>query len=299
MVRGDITVILILIVGLISTCFSEVKTDGPPIIHVEWHIPKEFRHGVPSSLCFTICNEGGDAEGENNLWITGYQIGLAQWTLDRGACFLTGWQDDFRLQDKYVTEGFVELRFYVKMWNDFGYDTYDETKKVPVYEVEPENPCEGIECKPECYGCDLWARKCVNGECVQDYLIEENSNRCDSDCDPCEKDSDNDGVNDCEDYCHNPGCSIVDSNGCPRDTDGDGISDCDDHCAYEPGPASNGGCPADSSTCPPRSSIIPSWFILIVILVLLIIVIVTYRGKEPEYPEEDIHTDKNQEVRRR
>lgn len=33
-------------------------------------------------------------------------------------------------------------------------------------------------CFEKCYDCDLWAMKCVDGECVQDYIIEENSSEC-------------------------------------------------------------------------------------------------------------------------
>ncbi len=38
-------------------------------------------------------------------------------------------------------------------------------------------------CSNQCFGNDLWAMKCVNGVCVQDYLIEKNSTQCGYD--PC------------------------------------------------------------------------------------------------------------------
>ena len=38
-------------------------------------------------------------------------------------------------------------------------------------------------CSNQCYGDDLWAMKCVNGVCVKDYIIEENSTQCGYD--PC------------------------------------------------------------------------------------------------------------------
>ena len=62
-------------------------------------------------------------------------------------------------------------------------------------------------------------------------------------CQPVSGDKDNDGITDDRDGCHNPGCSIVDSSGCPKDSDGDGVIDCDDDCKYDEGPASNDGCP--------------------------------------------------------
>jgi len=173
--------------SLVSSWVTEIGTSDSPIIYVEWHVPNEFKYGEPNPLCFTICNDGGYANGENNLWITGYQTGLAQWTLDTGACFVTGWWDDFYLQDKHIDDGYVELRFYVKMWNDFGTDTYDETRWVPVHGGESD-PCEGVECPPTCFGCDLWAMKCVDGDCVRDYIIQENRKACGPGCgeDPCE-----------------------------------------------------------------------------------------------------------------
>lgn len=42
-----------------------------------------------------------------------------------------------------------------------------------------KNPCDEISCpNRKCYGYDLWSIRCVDGECVQDYIIEENSKEC-------------------------------------------------------------------------------------------------------------------------
>ena len=41
-----------------------------------------------------------------------------------------------------------------------------------------------VTCEPQCDDCDLWAMKCVGGECVKDYIIEENSSKCGPEC-PC------------------------------------------------------------------------------------------------------------------
>lgn len=43
-------------------------------------------------------------------------------------------------------------------------------------------------------------------------------------------DCDRDDVHDYYDACENPGCSIIDSSGCPKDSNVDGIRDCDDAC---------------------------------------------------------------------
>jgi hypothetical protein len=60
------------------------------------------------------------------------------------------------------------------------------------------------------------------------------------------EDSDNDGVPNNQDQCYNPQCSMVDSTGCPLDSDGDAVNDCDDQCPDQYGEQDN-GCPlADS-----------------------------------------------------
>ena len=44
--------------------------------------------------------------------------------------------------------------------------------------------CEGVVCENICIGIDLWSRKCVEGECIPDQLLESNSVTCGYD--PCE-----------------------------------------------------------------------------------------------------------------
>ena len=44
------------------------------------------------------------------------------------------------------------------------------------------DPCKNKICENECSGCDYWKMKCVGGKCVKDYIIEENSSRCGSQC---------------------------------------------------------------------------------------------------------------------
>lgn len=41
-------------------------------------------------------------------------------------------------------------------------------------------------------------------------------------------DVDGDAIHDEYDDCYNPECDIIDAHGCPRDSDGDGIADCED-----------------------------------------------------------------------
>ncbi|MFQ6089570.1 MAG: hypothetical protein ACE5K0_11825, partial [Candidatus Methanofastidiosia archaeon] len=42
---------------------------------------------------------------------------------------------------------------------------------------------------------------------------------------------------------YNPDCAIVDERGCPKDSDVDGINDCEDRCPEEKGLRRNKGCP--------------------------------------------------------
>ena len=76
---------------------------------------------------------------------------------------------------------------------------------VPYSEVitllEALDPCEGIVCENICIDYNLYSQKCVDGECVPDQLIEENSSSCgyippeiEEPIDPCENVI-------CPDYC--------------------------------------------------------------------------------------------------
>ena len=59
----------------------------------------------------------------------------------------------------------------------------------------PIDPCEGVVCDNVCMDYDLYSQKCVDGECVPDQLLEENSQDCEYIVpDPCE------GIP-CLDYC--------------------------------------------------------------------------------------------------
>lgn len=131
------------------------------------------------------------------------------------------------------------------------------------------DPCTHDSCGQVCKGYDLWAQKCVNGMCVDDYLIESNSLHCGFD--PCKnhctngkqdcgeygvdcggdclfKDSDRDGIEDCLDRCPQSRCKRVDTNGCETDDDADCVLDCEDNCPDQAGPAENKGCPHEVCT---------------------------------------------------
>lgn len=41
-----------------------------------------------------------------------------------------------------------------------------------------QNPCEGVFCNDECRGTTLWKMKCAKGECVPDYPLEKDSDKC-------------------------------------------------------------------------------------------------------------------------
>jgi heat shock protein HslJ len=83
--------------------------------------------------------------------------------------------------------------------------------------------------------------KCLEGECVPDYVIEKESPLCKP---GQEADDDQDGIPNNSDSCYNPDCAIVDNRGCPKDTDRDGLNNCEDDCPNQAGSAANNGCPA-------------------------------------------------------
>ena len=56
----------------------------------------------------------------------------------------------------------------------------------------------------------------------------------------------------------------MDSQGCPKDSDSDGVTDCDDDCRYESGPASNDGCPIS-----PWKNILEYWWVIAVLFCVL------------------------------
>ena len=116
-----------------------------------------------------------------------------------------------------------------------------------------KDPCEDVVCEYECFGMHLWKMKCWQGECVEDYIIKRNSAECgytppaETQPPEPERDTDQDGIPDSVDECHNPGCTIINPQGCPKDSDGDGLQDCYDACPYEPGEKTNEGCPVEQS----------------------------------------------------
>lgn len=60
---------------------------------------------------------------------------------------------------------------------------------------------------------------------------------------PTETDSDGDTIPNDVDQCSNPECYEIDHRGCPKDSDNDGVQDCDDACDFFPGSLDNDGCP--------------------------------------------------------
>ena len=62
-------------------------------------------------------------------------------------------------------------------------------------------------------------------------------------------DADGDTIPDDRDQCYNPECTIVDGRGCPRDSDNDGVIDCEDNCPNQAGDIDNAGCPSPPQFC--------------------------------------------------
>lgn len=109
---------------------------NPPKLNVTWHVPSQFEYGEPNPLWLEVCNSGGDADVEREMWISGYSQGYGTWHMYPEGCITTGWRDDFYVSDKYIQDGYVTIRFWAKATNKSGTDTYDETKKIPVVGME-------------------------------------------------------------------------------------------------------------------------------------------------------------------
>lgn len=60
------------------------------------------------------------------------------------------------------------------------HDAYWYQTLLPAYADPPPtpDPCDGVTCPNKCSGYNLYKQKCVNGSCVNDYLIEGNSPTC-------------------------------------------------------------------------------------------------------------------------
>lgn len=90
--------------------------------------------------------------------------------------------------------------YYSYYWGEtpFGDSVYCFARKsdAAIRPVPPLGPCDGISCENICTGYDLWTQKCVDGTCVDDALVEQNSPTCGYvPPDPCE------GVV-CDPLCH-------------------------------------------------------------------------------------------------
>ena len=144
-------------------------------------------------------------------------------------------QYDGYVGEKYCKNGDV-YRKYRDYYCENGECKYwEEERKIRDCDYGCENggcivkdPCEGVSCPDQCRGYDLWAYECDNGNCVPTYVIEKNCPECGYD--PCEHDSDNDGVPDCEDECEDtPSSRFVDNKGCPV------CLSKEDRCAFQAG----------------------------------------------------------------
>jgi hypothetical protein len=160
--------------------------------------------------------------------------------------------------------GYGRREIQAQATSEYGSDT-DECE---FYVVEDNGPSQDTDTdgdgvtddEDSCYnpGCSI-----VDSRGCPEDSDSDGTDDCDDDCPYVEGDSsndgcpippgdkDSDGVTDDEDYCYNPGCTIVDSRGCPEDSDSDGIYDCDDDCPYDKGDSSNDGCPPPVTNGPP------------------------------------------------
>jgi len=128
-------------------------------------------------------------------------------------------------------------------------------------------------------------------DCPSEYGTADNG------CPGGDVDSDGDGVPDSQDNCENPGCTIVDSQGCPKDSDEDGIIDCDDNCPSEYG-ATGDGCPSTPFSFSNTYVIAILGAVIIIVVIIIVIFVVTQKkGKKKEVKEKGLEkTEVKREV---
>ena len=192
--------------------------------------------------------------------------------------------------------GYGRREIQASATSEYGSDS-DECEFYVVEDEPPDEDGDGVpddhdDCyNPGCYivdsrGCPLDSDSDGVDNCDDDCPYDDGPSSNDG-CPIPSSDNDGDGVNDDQDYCYNPGCHIVDSQGCPLDSDSDGVYDCDDSCPSEYGERSNNGCPPSVTTTPSTSPTPPQpssdfsfLFILLPMIAILAIVVPLLMRKE-------------------
>ena len=97
---------------------------------------------------------------------------------------------DAGLGERYVQDGGgmtegtgADANIYHADVADFGFNTWSDDGDYSNDDFTIGDPCEGVVCDNVCIGLDLWSRKCVEGDCIPDQLLESNSVTCGYD--PC------------------------------------------------------------------------------------------------------------------
>jgi len=155
---------------------------------------------------------------------------------------------------------------------------------------------ENVEINPYSFYEDRWGDVVLDKFCLNvpnfdsgigtayfdDVLIVEISSAAKS----SDIDTGGDNVPDDQDTCYNPGCSIVDSQGCPKDSDSDGVNDCDDGCPLEYGTADN-GCPVT----PLGVSEFLFFYVFLVLIAVITVLAVLKKRKRGMYDDTQMYDD--------
>ncbi|MBU7045717.1 MAG: thrombospondin type 3 repeat-containing protein [Theionarchaea archaeon] len=227
-------------------------------------------YALGETVLFTLANTGGSpfTGTVNNpftiykrvgaSWLIVYTPGIAMqnWTLNPGDTKTWSWG---QTSNTMVT---IDAGTYKVEVDLSGVGSWDTTFTIGMgggggQPSEEDDDGDGVSNSDDaCYNPDC---NLVNANGCPKDTDNDGLNDCEDDCprdrgsaanDGCpegERDRDSDGVSDDDDACFNPDCNIVDTQGCPKDTDGDGLDDCKDDCPSEAGERQNDGCPSEDA----------------------------------------------------
>lgn len=113
---------------------KRIKVKGPPVLEVYWNTLDSYTIGDPFEFAVTVCNAGGDASVDVVLWMGDNPIESEPWHILSRRCITWGWIGGSgpTLTEEYVQDGLIQYRIKGVAQNEYGTDTYDETRYFPV-----------------------------------------------------------------------------------------------------------------------------------------------------------------------
>ncbi len=144
---------------------KRIKEDIPPVLEVYWNTLDFYTLGQPFELAVTVCNTGEDASFEATAWLSDTLIEPATWYIPSRRCVTAGWlgRSGPILEESHVQNGYIAYRVAVAAENEYGIDTYDETRYFPVRKTSQDPGSVTIFTREKC-GRPLTAAIFLDGE---------------------------------------------------------------------------------------------------------------------------------------